>query len=131
MSITGNSGIAIDGGGANRGFFVSGLATTGSGAPPAITVSISNIAIQNVNAQGGAGGSGGGGGGLGAGGGFFVHHNANVTIAHVSFSHAAADGGTGGAGFVLIGVAGGGRGLGGAGRLPSGPPFRAFSLGGV
>jgi hypothetical protein len=69
MSITGNPGIAIDGGAANRGFFVSGLATTGNGAPPAITVSISNIAIQNVNAQGGAGGLGGGG--LGAGGGSY------------------------------------------------------------
>src|SRR5258708_28994336 len=117
MSITGNSGIAIDGGGANRGFFVSGLATTGSGAPPAITVSISNIAIQNVNAQGGAGGSGGGGGGLGAGGGLFVNQKANVTIANVSFSHAAATGGTAGAG--LLGV--GGR-LGGAGRGGSALP---------
>jgi uncharacterized protein with beta-barrel porin domain len=114
MSITGNPGIAIDGGGANRGFFVSGLATTGSGAPPAITVSISNIAIQNVNAQGGAGGLGGGGGGLGAGGGLFVNQNANVTIANVSFSHAAATGGVGGQALFATG-GGGGGGLGGAG----------------
>ncbi|SDN87866.1 Uncharacterized conserved protein, contains a C-terminal beta-barrel porin domain [Afipia sp. GAS231] len=135
MSITGNSGIAIDGGGANRGFFVSGLATTGSGAPPAITVSISNIAIQNVNAQGGAGGAGGGGGGLGAGGGLFVNQNANVTIANVSFSHAAATGGTGGAGLVGFGDGGGGGGLGGAGgsgiAAGSGAGGGLFSAGGA
>jgi len=46
-------------------FIASGLATTGNGAPPAVNVSISNIAIQNVTAQGGAG-AGAGGGGLGA-----------------------------------------------------------------
>jgi hypothetical protein len=43
-------------GGAINRFLVSGLATTGNGAPPAVTVGISNIAIQNVGAQGGAGG---------------------------------------------------------------------------
>jgi hypothetical protein len=43
-------------GGGISGFFISGLATTGNGAPPAITVGISNITIQNVDAQSGAGG---------------------------------------------------------------------------
>jgi len=116
LGIAGNSGIVIDGGNANRGFFVSGLATTGNGAPPAVTVSISNIAIQNVLAQGGAGGTGGGGGGLGAGGGLFVNQNANVSISNVSFGNARTVGGAGGAqtcGGCSNG--GGGGGLGGAG----------------
>jgi hypothetical protein len=43
-------------GDAISGFFISGLATTGNAAPPAITVGISNIAIQNVDARGSAGG---------------------------------------------------------------------------
>jgi hypothetical protein len=129
MSITGNPGIAIDGGGANRGFFISGLATTGNGAPPAITVSISNIAIQNVNAQGGAGASGGGGG-LGAGGGLFVNQNASVTISNVSFSHSVATGGAGGVG-LIGGGGGGGGGLGGAGGVGIGSGGAAGGGGGL
>jgi uncharacterized protein with beta-barrel porin domain len=67
VNIVGAAGATIDGADTYRGLFVTGLATTGNGAPPAVTVNISNIAIQNVVAQGGAGG-GGSGGGLGAGG---------------------------------------------------------------
>ena len=70
LAIEGAPGVVIDGAGAHRAFFVSGLATTGNGAPPAINVSISDLVIQNVVAQGGDGGlGGGGGGGLGAGAG--------------------------------------------------------------
>jgi hypothetical protein len=76
VNMVGTAGATIDGAGTYRGLFVSGLATTGSGAPPTINVSISNITIQNVVAQGGAGGSGGGGGGLGAGRALFVNQNA-------------------------------------------------------
>jgi hypothetical protein len=70
VNIVGTSGATIDGAGTYRGLFVSGLATTGNGAPPAVTVNISNLSIQNVVAQGGAGGGGNvgqetGGGGMG------------------------------------------------------------------
>jgi len=109
MSIVGTAGAAVDGGSAQRGFFVSGLATTGSGTPPSVTVSISNLTIQNVLAQGGAGNSGGGGG-LGAGGGLFVNQNASVTISNVTFSSTAANGGSSNGRYV-----GGGGGMGGAG----------------
>ncbi len=102
----------LDGAGAYRGFFVSGLATTGNGAPPAVTVSISNIAIQNVLAQGGAGGAGAGGGGLGAGAGLFVNQNANVSLSAVTFANAAAKGGNGAE---FTNPFGGGGGMGGAG----------------
>jgi hypothetical protein len=59
-------GSVLDGSNTFRGLFVSGLAATGNGAPSAVTVTVSNLTIQNVVAQGGAGGSsqGGGGGGL-------------------------------------------------------------------
>ncbi|MGH6716778.1 MAG: hypothetical protein ACREDC_11380, partial [Bradyrhizobium sp.] len=57
VTITGSAGAAIDGAGSFRGLFVSGLATTGNGAPASVTVSISNLAIQNVVAQGGNGGT--------------------------------------------------------------------------
>jgi hypothetical protein len=120
MTITGSPGVVLDGSNTYRGFFVSGLATTGNGAPPAVTVNISNLTIQNVVAQGGNGADGGGGG-LGAGGGLFVNQNATVTITNVSFANAAARGGNGGA---IIANApygttggGGGGGLGGAGGL--------------
>ena len=55
ITIEGAPGVVIDGGGAHRAFFVSGLATTGNGAPPEIVVSISDLVIQNVVAQGGHG----------------------------------------------------------------------------
>src|SRR5580693_6569001 len=73
------AGATLDGAGQFRGLFVSGLATTGNGTPPVIAVSISNLTIQNVVAQGGNGGAADGGGGLGAGGGLFVNQNASVT----------------------------------------------------
>jgi uncharacterized protein with beta-barrel porin domain len=109
-------GSVLNGSNTYRGLFVSGLATTGNGAPSAVTVTVSNLSIQNVVAQGGAGGSsrGGGGGGLGAGGGLFVNQNANVTITNVSFGNSAARGGAGGANSGA-GLGGGGGGLGGAG----------------
>ena len=115
------SGSVLDGSSTYRGLFVSGLATTGNGAPAVVIVNISNLAIQNVVAQGGAGGSsrGGGGGGLGAGGGLFVNQNANVTITNVSFGNSAARGGAGGANNGA-GLGGGGGGLGGAGGSASG-----------
>lgn len=122
VSITGTTGAAIDGGNTFRGLFVSGLATSGNGAPPAITVNISNLTIQNVVAQGGAGGGNSevaGGGGLGAGGGLFVNRNANVTISNVSFAHAAAVGGAGGTSVNSGSGLGGGGGLGGAGGSPT------------
>ena len=114
MTIEGGPGVVIDGGGAHRAFFVSGVATTGNGAPPEIVVSISDFVIQNVVAQGGHG-SGSGGGGLGAGGGLFVNQNAHVTIDNVSFDGAQALGGERAGG----GVGGGGGGLGGNGGRSS------------
>lgn len=113
VNIVGTAGATIDGANMFRGLFVTGLATTGNGAPPAITVNISNIAIQNVKAQGGAGGADSGGG-LGAGGGLFVNQNATVTISNVTFANAVAQGGNGGAHANDFSVGGGG-GLGGAG----------------
>jgi hypothetical protein len=124
VNIQGVSGVAIDGNNLYRGLFVSGLANTGNGAPPAISVGISNVTIENVVAQGGAGGAGGGGGGLGAGGGLFINQNANVTITNVSFGNASAAGGNGGAaacaspGATPAGNGGGcGAGTGGGGGL--------------
>ncbi len=113
-------GSVLNGSNTYRGLFVSGLATTGNGAPSAVTVSVSNLTIQNVVAQGGAGGASGsgGGGGLGAGGGLFVNQNANVTITNVSFGNSAARGGAGGANNGT-GASGGGGGLGGAGGAAS------------
>jgi len=105
VNIVGTTGAAIDGAGAFRGLFVSGLATTGNGAPPAVAVSIANLTIQNVVAQGGAGGDVAGGG-LGAGGALFVNRNASVTITGVSFANAAANGGAGNS----LGFASGGGG---------------------
>jgi hypothetical protein len=113
LAIEGAPGVTIDGGGAHRAFFVSGLATTGNGVPPAITVSISDLVVRNVRAQGGHGGDGGGGG-LGAGGGLFVNQNAHVTIANVTFDGASATGGNGGTGVGSL-AGGGGGGLGGDG----------------
>ena len=55
-------GSTLNGGGTYRGFLVTGVATTSDGTPPAITVGISNLTIQNVVARGGSGADGGGGG---------------------------------------------------------------------
>jgi hypothetical protein len=114
LTIAGAPGIVIDGAGAYRGFFVSGLATTANGAPPAVTVGLSDLIIQNVTAHGGDGADGGGGG-LGAGGGLFVNRNAHVTLTDVSFDHARAQGGDG-----ATGEGGGGGGIGGDGGAHGG-----------
>ncbi|HZO46681.1 MAG TPA: autotransporter domain-containing protein [Xanthobacteraceae bacterium] len=113
VDIVGTPGAAIDGGGAVRGLFISGL--PGGLAPQTIAVSISNLTIQNVTAAGGQGGNGAGGG-MGAGGGLFVNQNASVTITNVTFGNASAAGGAGGSGFQ-----GGGGGMGGAGGNKTGP----------
>src|SRR5678816_350205 len=91
--------VVIDGGGAHRIFFVSGLPdstqdynATGlpdpDGALP-IDVTFKNLALRNGKAKGGDGG----GGGLGAGGALFVNKNANVVLRDVSFEGNAALGG--------------------------------------
>ena len=91
--------VTIDGGGAHRIFFVSGLPDSSvtpepnpDGALP-ITVGLSNLNLQNGAAQGGAGG----GGGLGAGGALFVNSAATVNLSQVTFSGNSATGGKGGA----------------------------------
>jgi hypothetical protein len=91
-------------GGTQRGLFV----YTG-------TVTIENLALDDMTAQGGAG-SDGGGGGAGLGGGLFVaggsdgEGGAKATLVNVSFLDDSAVGGKGGSGY-----GGGGGGLGGAG----------------
>ncbi len=80
------------------------------------TVNISNLAINDAKAVGGAGGAGGfvgGGGGAGLGGGLFVASGGNVTLSSVTFQSDAAAGGAGGAG-------GGGSDNGGGGGLEGG-----------
>ena len=81
-------GFTLNGGGTFRGFF----AYSG-------TLSLNNMTIANMLAQGGAGGAGfeGGGGGAGLGGGLFVNAGADVVVNSVSFSGNAAIGGAGGA----------------------------------
>ena len=96
----------LDGGHARRGLFVY-----------AGTVTIENLALNDMTAKGGNGG-GGGGGGAGLGGALFVtgvsdgDGGAKVTLDNVAFSGDAAVGG-GGAGQSLSG--GGGGGMGGNG----------------
>jgi Hint domain len=110
-----------------RGFFVY-----------AGSVTIQNLTLANMVAQGGAGGAGngvnggggGGGGGAGLGGGLFVGANVsgdagNVTLDNVAFSDDHATGGAGGTGpasnsggYAIGG--GGGGGLGGDGGAASG-----------
>jgi hypothetical protein len=112
-------GHTLDGASAWRAFFIQ------SG-----TVTIQNITIAHVKAQGGAGGaggkaasasasSGGGGGGLGAGAAVFVNSGATVTLQYVSVQNAAAVGGAGGGVISVAGGAstggGGGGGMGGNG----------------
>jgi plastocyanin len=102
------AGASLNGGGAQRGFFVY------SGA-----VEIENLTIADAVATGGAGGAGAyaGGGGAGLGGGLFVASAGRVTLSDVKF---AGDGAVGGAaGGAGVGYGGGG-GLGGAGGAGSG-----------
>jgi hypothetical protein len=110
------AGHTIDGASTWRAFFVQ------SG-----TVTLENLTIAHVKAQGGAGGaggkansgsstSGGGGGGLGAGAAVFVASGATVTLQDVNVQDAAAVGGAGG-GVISVtgGSATGGAGGGGMG----------------
>ena len=71
-------GFAIDGGASQGGLFVY------SG-----TVTIKNLTLANMGAQG----SGSGGGGAGLGGGLFVGSFGDVTLSGVSFTNDAANGG--------------------------------------
>ena len=120
------AGFALDGAKAHRGLLDFNGALT-----------VSNLTISNMLAQGGAGGNAGGyagGGGAGLGGGLFVaganiangttYGGGTVTLNAVSFSGNAAKGGAGGSSknFVSDGYAGGG-GLGGAGGSGYGNSF--------
>jgi large repetitive protein len=82
------AGFTLDGANAHRGFFDN-----------AGSVTIENLTIANMLAQGGAGATapgGSGGGGAGLGGGLFVAVGASATIENVVFANDAAHGGTGG-----------------------------------
>ena len=116
LTINGN-GISIDGGGANRCLFVSGLPTTPSGDPQAISVTLNQLQLHHCVAKGGNGGTSGhaGGGGMGAGGALFVGINAAVTLNAVSFDANHAIGGDGGDSSSVLAGNGGGGGLGGDG----------------
>ena len=113
-SVTINGGTnVLDGGSAQRGFFVY------SG-----NVTINNLTIQNTLAAGGNGGAGiqigailGGGGGLGAGGAIFVAAGGNVTVNNVALLTSQANGGNAGG---LGGGGGSGGGLGGNGAAGNG-----------
>lgn len=114
LTIDGGSGIAIDGGGAHRLFFVGIDEATRTSWPSGwstsplanrLSVTLRNLTLQNGKAKGGNGA----GGGMGAGGALFVNSAADVIVENVSFSTNAAAGGRGGTG------AGGGGGLGGNG----------------
>lgn len=88
VDLLGN-GHTLDGGGTMQGLFVY-----------AGTVDVSNLALDNMLAQGGNGLATGGGGGMGAGGGLFIGANVagdpgRVTLDNVSFSGDAAVGGNG------------------------------------
>jgi autotransporter-associated beta strand protein len=87
LTIIGN-GATIDGGGNYQGFIdLSGA------------LSLQNLTLANLRAQGGAGGSGplsAGGGGAGLGGGLFVGSGASAILTDVSFQNDAARGGNGG-----------------------------------
>lgn len=118
-----NSGnkIIIDGGNNFRGFFV----RQGS-------VTINNLDIQNVKAQGGAGGVGGlnaAGGGMGAGAALFVD-GATVTLTNVSVSKAVAQGGNGAFSSGDTPGSGGGGGLGGNGGIAPDVPLSATASAG-
>ncbi len=100
------AGFALDGANAHRGIL-----------DDAGNVTIRNLTIANMQAQGGAGGAGGGGGGAGLGGGLFVAAGASATISDVAFKYDAAHGGAG-AGistFTAVQAGGGGGGMGTAG----------------
>jgi len=113
--------VIIDGGGAHRIFFVSGLPDSTQNynatdlpnpdGAQAISVSFKNLQLRNGKAKGG---DGGGGGGLGAGGALFVNQNATVVLSDVGLYSNSAVGGSG------TQFVGGGGGMGGAGGHRSG-----------
>jgi hypothetical protein len=94
------------------------------------TVSLANLQVQNVLAQGGAGGGGvhgaGGGGGAGLGAGVFID-GANVWVTNDFFSHAKVAGGQGGA---ITGGADAGAGGGGIGGVGGGDGGSDYGAGG-
>lgn len=80
-------------------------------------ITIQNMNIQNMEANGGNGGTNGGGGGLGAGAGLFINQ-AGVTLANITFSNCNVTGGAGGVPMpptVWVGAGGGMGGNGGSG----------------
>jgi autotransporter-associated beta strand protein len=101
LTINGN-GFTLDGGGSQHGLFV----YSGS-------VTVNNLAINDMLAQGGNGANGGGGG-AGLGGGLFIADAVgagaasagSVTLNNVSFANDAAAGGNGGAAGTLNGSGG-------------------------
>ncbi|MBV9579125.1 MAG: hypothetical protein JO057_11095, partial [Chloroflexi bacterium] len=130
LVIDGN-GHTLDGGDAQRGFFVY-----------AGQVTINDLKINDMVAVGGAGGAAafGGGGGAGLGGGLFVGANVpsnagNVTLDDVGFAGDKATGGAGGPGQTNMGRStgggGGGGGLGGAGGTGVGGGGGGGGIGGV
>jgi uncharacterized protein YhjY with autotransporter beta-barrel domain len=92
--------ITLNGGGSQPGFF----AQQGP-------VTIQNMTIQNMTANGGNGGIGGGGGGLGAGAAVFVNQ-AQTVLSNINIVNNVA---TGGSGALLNALTGGGGGMGGNG----------------
>lgn len=115
LTIDGN-GFALSGGNQFRGFVVGSTFAT-AGIPPAVTLNLQNITIQNTVATGGAGGTGlgGGGGGAGLGGALFIGTGATVNASNVNLVNSSAVGGAGGVGGIATSYAGGGGGLGGSG----------------
>lgn len=106
ITVNGN-GNSFDGGGAHRGFLVA------SG-----TLTVNDLTLANMKAQGGHGGNEmeGGGGGMGAGGAIYVRSGASVVINNVELSANGASGGNGGGTIGMGGrLGGGGGGMGGNG----------------
>lgn len=105
LTIDGGGGVAINGNGLSRIFFIAGRAIT-----------LKNLTLQNGVAAGGFGGvgsAGGGGGAAGMGGAIFVN-DGSLSINNVTFIGNQAVGGSGGS--VLSGFfSGGGGGTGGPG----------------
>lgn len=114
LTISGpQDGLILDGSNANvrRGLMVFGLPVNPGDntplQPQPIELTLTNLTMQNFNAQGGTGS----GGGMGAGGALFVGSNATVTIQNVDFVGNQATGGAGGA--IRYGGGGGMAGNGG------------------
>ena len=128
------SPVIIDGGSANRIFFISGLPPIPASGKPdpdgarAITVALRNLTLEHGLAHGGDS-SGYGGGGMGAGGALFINKSANVTLNGVSFASNAAQGGNHGNSSELY-SGGGGMGAGTCNRGGGGLGSASASSGG-